>query len=216
MPRGLTPRARPTRAWDAAGAHAPGEAHRAGMRGAHAPGEAHPGAADGRGGEPRRPAGRGRSGGIGTANGTGARTAGASPSVPSLALLLYPHQPRSRERARDPPFFGDYRSPPGAFWGADSRGGVGSLDQHRPGMGQAERSDPEAPVPRPWTGRRDHEPGRARGTGAAGAGPRRAAQGQPRWLAGRWTDRKRRSDHELVSSGVEQDAILRPSRQYWR
>ena len=138
MPRGLTPRARPTRAWDAAGAHAPGEAH--------------PGAADGRGaraeatGRPRKERGdwhcqrhRGED-------------RGASPSVPSLALLLYPHQPRSRERARDPPFSETIGVPPVHFGGADSRGGVGSLDQHRPGMGQAERSDPEAPVPRPWTG----------------------------------------------------------------
>jgi hypothetical protein len=122
-----------------------------------------------------------------------------------------------RERSDPPPVFPQEtrRAPPNPFGGGGESGRARCPTN--PGQeAQAERSDPAAGMTRPARLAVAPSPASAgRGVPAAGAGPRRVTQGQPRWLAGRWPDRKRRSDHELVSSGVEQDAIPRPSRQYW-
>jgi hypothetical protein len=86
--------------------------------------------------------------------------------------------------------------------GAGSRGGAGCPDQHRPGMGQAQENDPAAGVPG------------TPGATAAGAGPRRVAQGPPRRRAGRGTDRGRRRYHALESGGPSTRRF--PRRNPWR
>ena len=154
--------------------------------------------------------------GGGDGRGEGEQTACRERSDPPL--YQRPGWPRLNTSGQDAPFlflpFGDSPSPPTKVGGAGESGRARCPTN--PGQeAQAERSDPAAAVPRPQAG-----PGAIAGDGrpwhgGCWSGPT-PSHARPATMAGRaWTDRKRRSDHGLVSSGVEQDAIPRPSRQYW-
>jgi hypothetical protein len=142
----------------------------------------------------------------------------------NLGAKRPPFQPAARmaatqhERGKMPPSFflpsGDSPSPPKDIWGR-RRVGAGPDAPTNPGPGWARpvRATPQPPCRGPGRAGAPSPAMAGRGTGAAGAGPRRGTQGQPRWLAGRWTTPRAGQNHELESDGLSRMRFPRPKHR---